>query len=83
MREAPNLEHTVRGIHTIGGGSHPLLVSYVLCASTSYSSWWSIIDHLLYQHKVLGIGTKITNVVFPSTQHTCSYYWYIYIYIFF
>ena len=45
MREAPNLEHTVREIHTINGGSHPLLVSYIFCAGVSYYSWWSITDH--------------------------------------
>ena len=30
MGEVPNLERRVRGIPTIDGGSHPLLVSYPL-----------------------------------------------------
>ena len=29
MREAPNLKHMMRGIHTINGGSHPLTVLYI------------------------------------------------------
>ena len=61
MREAPNLERTVRGIHTIDGGSHPLPVPYVFHASVSDYSWWSIIDHLLHQHKVFGTSSDITN----------------------
>jgi len=32
VREVPNLECTVRGIHTIDGGSHPLPVWYVFRA---------------------------------------------------
>jgi len=44
VREVPNLECTVRGIHTIDGGSHPLPVPYVFRASASNYSWWSIID---------------------------------------
>ena len=36
VREAPHLERTVKGIHTIDGGSRQLPV------------WWSIIDRLLY-----------------------------------
>ena len=63
MRKAPNLKRTVRGILTINGGSHPLLVSYVFCASASYSSWWSIIDHLLYQQK------EIKNVLLRITTY--------------
>jgi len=50
VREAPNLERKVRGIHTIEGGSRPLPVWYVFCASASDYSWWSIIDCLLYIH---------------------------------
>ena len=46
MREAPNFERTVRGIHTIDGGSRPLSVSYVFRASPSD---YSIIDRLLYR----------------------------------
>jgi len=61
MREAPNLERTVRG----STGSHPLLVSYIFCTSAFYSSWWSIIDHLLYQHKVLRISANPT----PFSTH--------------
>jgi len=38
----------VRGIHAINGGSRPLPVPYVFCASASDYSWWSIIDGLLY-----------------------------------
>jgi len=48
VREAPNLKRKVRGIHTIEGGSHPLLVWYVFRASVSDYSWWLIIDRLLY-----------------------------------
>ena len=48
MREAPNLERKVRGIHTIDGGSRPLPVWYAFRASASDYSWWSIIDYLLY-----------------------------------
>jgi len=44
VREAPNLERTVRGIHTIDGGSRPLPVCYVFRASAYDYSWWSIID---------------------------------------
>jgi len=47
VREAPNLECTVRGIHTIDEGSCPLSVSYVFHASASDYSWLSIIDCLL------------------------------------
>jgi len=47
VREAPNLERTVRGIHTIDEGSHPLSVSYVFRASAFDYSWLSIIDCLL------------------------------------
>ena len=48
LREAPNLEHMVRGIHTVDGGSCPLPLSYAFCASVSDYSWWSIIDGLLF-----------------------------------
>ena len=48
VREAPKLERTVRGIHTIDGGSRPLPVWYVFRASPSGYWWWSIIDCLLY-----------------------------------
>ena len=48
MREAPNLERTVREIHAIHEGSRPLPVLYVFRASASDYSWWSIIDGLLY-----------------------------------
>ena len=51
VREAPNLERTVKGIHTIDGGSRPLPVWYVFRASASDYSGWSIIDRLLYLHQ--------------------------------
>jgi len=73
MGEAPNLECTVRGIHTIDRGSRLLSVLYVFRASASDYSWWSIIVHLLHQHKALGISSKITNVVLPSTLNMLSY----------
>ena len=64
VREAPNLERTVRGlgIHTIDGGSRPLPVWHVFRASASDYSWWSIIDRLLYMldhHVTLVLHTNI------------------------
>jgi len=38
MREAPNLERRVRGIHTID--AHALPVTHVFCTSASDYSWW-------------------------------------------
>ena len=45
VREAPNLSRTVRWIHTVDGGSHPLPVLYAFHTSTSNYSWWPIIDN--------------------------------------
>jgi len=50
VREAPKLERTVRGIHTIDGGSRPLPAWYIFRASVSDYSWWLIIDRLLFMY---------------------------------
>ena len=65
MREAPNLERTVRGIHTIDGGSRPLPVWHVFRASASDYSWWSIIDRLLY--KSTSESTKRLLILAPQS----------------
>jgi len=72
----------VRGIHTINGGSHPHLVLYIFCVSTSYYSCLTIIDHLLYQHKVLGITTNppirlyVTAYIRPKQIGSSENYWF-------
>jgi len=65
MRETPNHRHTVRWIHTIDGGSCPLLVLYTCLTSASDYSWCPIIDNVLY-HVAPGMAILVENSCFWS-----------------
>jgi len=44
--QTANMKCTVTWIHTMNGGSCPLLVMYNYCASVSEWTWYLILDHL-------------------------------------
>ena len=68
MREAPNLESTVRGIHTIDGGSHPLLVSYFVLAHHTIHGGRSLITYST-STKYLILVPKLKTSYCPTLQH--------------
>jgi len=71
MREAPNLERTVRGIRTIDGGSHPLLVSYFALAHHTIHGGRSLSTYST-STKYLILGPKLKMWYCPTLQYVPS-----------